>query len=365
MSLINRTILYVEDSETDRASLSDAIKLWNGAHEAEGKNFKIVFANNAEQARNAIESLRIDCALLDLRLPKADAAKEASQTGNDLVKSILGKRGVPLAVISGHPDELDRDGTVGDLIAAFNKGDVDAYENAVKWLGGQWQMLQVLADARASIDQTTSDVFVKRIWPQWKVLMTAADQDTSRMVTIISRQYMSHAAEWLGTDQPGNHPWHQFENYVIPPLIDHRSHTGDIFELDGALWIVLTPQCDMAENNVNSILLAKCEVDVAKYNKKLTKFKANRTDENASKDVRDLINQNIAKSEHFLPPLPGKESPVIVNFRELRVVERLHLENHLGDRRASVSMPFLPNLVQRFGAFLTRTGQPNIDVTSF
>jgi CheY-like chemotaxis protein len=362
--MIARTMLHVEDDPQNQASLVDAIEKWNDKFKAAGKRLDVIHAASAEAANVAAERSRIDCALLDLRLPEQPDDKPAAQTGRNLVKNLLTSRGIPMAVISGHPKDFDLEASAGGLIKTFDKGDADGYEKAVDWLGQQWQMLQVLADARAAIDQTTSEVFVKRIWPQWQALLDLAGANTGRMATIVSRQYMSHAAELLGTDRPGNEPWHPFESFIIPPVLDHRAHTGDIFEIDGVLWIVLTPPCDMAEDNGGVVLLAQCEVDNGKYNLKLAAFRKNRSNDNATA-IRNYVNQNISSANHFLPPLPNSENPTIVNFRELRVIGREDLAGHLANRRASVSMPFLPNLIQRFGAFLTRTGQPNIDVTHF
>jgi hypothetical protein len=54
---------------------------------------------------------------------------------------------------------------------------------------------------------------------------------------------------------------------------------------------------------------------------------------------------------------------MVVEFKTLRTVPSNDLD--LGKRIASIAPAFVPNLVQRFGAYVSRTGQPNIEVSHF
>jgi len=367
--MIARTMLHVEDDPQNQASLADAIAKWNEAFATEGKCFEVITAASAEAAMVAAERNRIDCALLDLRLPEQAADKPVAQTGRNLVNNLLTSRGVPMAVISGHPKDFDQESSAGGLIQTFDKGDPDGYDDAVAWLGNQWLMLGVLADARIAIERTASEVFVKRIWPQWQALLDASGTNAGRMATIVSRQYMSHAAELLGTDRPGNEPWHPFESYVVPPLLDHRAHTGDIFEIDDCYWIVLTPQCDMATGKTSTILLAHVRRGDETFAAQLAVHKdtgaSNEKKQKAQDRLTKFVNQSLEPKLHFLPPRAGTNEPLLVEFGNLKIVDLAALNELLKVRVASISQPFLANLTQRFGAFISRTGQPNIDVTNF
>jgi hypothetical protein len=83
-----------------------------------------------------------------------------------------------------------------------------------------------------------------------------------------------------------------------------------------------------------------------------------------NKYFRKLITQNIEVSQHFLPPLQAGP-PLMVQFTELTTRPLTELNGRLGDRKASVAPAFLPNLIQRFGAYMSRTGQPNIAARHF
>jgi hypothetical protein len=173
-------------------------------------------------------------------------------------------------------------------------------------------------------------------------------------------------AELLGIDGTDGPSWHPFENYVSPSLIENRAHTGDIFEIDEALWVVLSPQCDMTVGKIDNVLLAKCELGIKDWHEQIDKLRqaASKTAKREPTDfLRRFVNQGIETSKHFLPPLPGSAEPMLVQFSKIRTIPRLDLNNLLSQRKAAISAPFLSNLVQRFGAHLSRPGQPNIDVT--
>jgi hypothetical protein len=180
------------------------------------------------------------------------------------------------------------------------------------------------------------------------------------------RSYASHIAEILGLDSDDTAKWHPFENYIRPALQEARSHTGDIFQLDGMLWVVLTPQCDMATKKTKSVLLACCESNpkVETWKEAIAGLKSDSAKQKRSAEefLGKLINQ-AQPGSHFLPPLVNGQ-PMTVNFKHLRTIDLSELEGKLSDRIASISPPFLTNLTQRFGAYVSRVGQPNIDMAN-
>ncbi|MCP4621892.1 MAG: hypothetical protein GY844_36275 [Bradyrhizobium sp.] len=188
------------------------------------------------------------------------------------------------------------------------------------------------------------------------------------MIDIVSRQYASHIAESLGIDSDETVRWHPFENYVQPALQESRPHTGDIFKLDDALWVVLTPQCDMATQKAPTVLLARCDPNPAieEWKENIAGLRpdaSNNKKRAAERFFSRLVNQ-AEPALHFLPPLEG-EQPLMVDFKCLRIIDLIELQTKLSERLASVATPFLGNLTQRFGAYISRIGQPNIDPRHF
>lgn len=365
-----RYILFVEDDPKIIDLMEMAVETWNAANAEQGRRFVLEKCETADHARAALERTRYDAALFDLRLPGETKGRSSEPLGNELALYALGQLGIPVAIMSGNPGDIDARFKEFPIVSLFFKGQKDAYSSAVDWFGGWWDMMAVVAGSRKRIQSSSAEIFVKRLWPQWKdfAAIKLADGGHTSLMDIVTRQYASHVAELLGLDGPDNVKWHPFESYVIPSLWSHRAHTGDIFDFRGDLRIVLTPQCDMANSNVANVLLAKCsrgEQDWAQCVDNLKKADTDQKKDKAARYFRKMINQQLGASQHFLPPLPGEAEPVLVDFSDITVMPLDKVTVELPKRIASVAAPFLSNLTQRFGAYVSRVGQPNIDVMYF
>ena len=365
---MKKFILSVEDDPKNVDLFSDALTDWNAENVGSGKEFEPLLAGNYAEAVAHLDKYQIDCALLDLRLPENDKEQEKAATGNRLAEEILYSRGIPLAIISGHTGELDAALFSLKFINIFEKGDGDAYSKALGWFGDAWNMMEVLKGAKKRIDTSTAEIFAKRLWPQWQSFSKLENVDEEMLTKIISRQYVSHVADLASADITEAVGWHPYENFVIPSLYDNRAHTGDIFAISDENWIVLSPQCDMANQKISNVLLAKCLKSAEEWEAKLETLKKSTQEsqkDKLGKYFDKYLNQNLSQSEHFLPPIPGEKAPLIVSFSTIQTIPLTELNKILDKRRGSVSSPFLPNLIQRFGAFISRTGQPNLDIAHF
>ena len=358
-----KNILVVEDDEDMIMLMEDALECWNENNKINGRIFNAIYAKSSKEADQVLFDMKIDGALIDLRLPSDDCTeKENSENGNRLADAMLNENGIPIAIVSGNTREVDRD-RLSDLVKAFDKVD-DGYNQAVKWLANQWELMDALRSVRKKLEQSTAEVFVRRIWRNWSKITDTIGHDDHKLATLIARQYASHTAEFLSQDDD----WHPSENFIMPSYIADRAHTGDIFELEeNDFWVVLTPQCDMSTRRIPNVLLAKCLLGLDEWQEKRRVKKSggnasNNQRKKADNFFKELVNQNRSPSEHFLPPIPGEDDPLLVKFNEIRTIPLNELEKNLGKRVASVSPPFLGNLIQRFGAFISRTGQPNINI---
>lgn len=366
---MRKHILFVEDEATQQDMFVSAVTDWNAQNVEAGRIFTYHMAETVETAQEALNRIRCDAAMFDLRV-KGDDGGKAEPKGNELALLAMRQRGVPVAIISANTGEIEEDvrnaGAVGIFDKTDDQGDGNYYDRALAWLGNQWDMMEVLAAARKTMEGSAADIFLLRLWPRWKMFMDLEIADRAELEKIVTRQYVSHMADLLGLDDPENATWHPFENYVSPALMSSRAHTGDIFRFEGVLWVVLTPQCDMATQKVENVLLARCEqgiegwIDAVKVQKdgeaSNSKLKA------STGFLRKHLNQNLEASKHFLPPLPGETDPVLVNFSAVMTKPLDDLNGQLEHRVASIATPFLSNIIQRFGSYISRTGQPNIDM---
>jgi hypothetical protein len=324
-----------------------------------------------KKLNKALNFSRFDCALFDLRLPASDAGgRPASDAGKVLAEIGLRTFGIPVAVISGNPSDLGSVLGQSTLVKSWVKDGEASYNSAIEWFANLWDMMEILAAVRMRIQTSGADIFVRRVWPRWeefKKLKTAKNED---ITPIITRQYASHIAELLGIENSENPAWHPFENYISPALLDDRGHTGDIFRFEEELWVILTPQCDMANRKIKNVILAHCTFSgFDNWNANLAKLLDSveadtAAPEKVARYFKNLVNQNEEPSKHFLPPIE-EGRPLFVDFKDVMTMSLTEIDRSLGLRIASVAPPFLPNLTQRFGAYISRIGQPNIDIAHF
>lgn len=360
-------ILLVEDKEPQIDAFSTAVDDWNANNAKNGHLFELSVARSKIEAHAQLQKIKLNCALVDIRIPNDVEEKPQASNGNDVIKSLLSERGIPTAVISGNPKDLNEKVAKLKHVKVFDKGNKGEFAAAIDWFASHWAMMEVLRDARHTMEKASAEIFNKRLWPYWSDL--PSDMEKDGVAKIIARQYASHLSEMLGLDNADNVDWHPYEAYVSPSLNTERAHTGDIFEFDDELWIILTPQCDMATQKVGNVILALCTTDHADWPNAVT----NNSDPEASatkkksavKLLGNHVNQKLETSQHFLPPLPNETQPVMVQFGNLMTMPLIEINKKLGDRKISVSSPFLSNLTQRFGANISRTGQPNININMF
>lgn len=355
-------LLFVEDDKAQMSMFQDAVSDWNTEHPE--LIFDLVVATTYDDGVTMLDQLRLDAALLDLRLKGGDD----KLAGGRLADLCIQQYGIPAAIISGHPADFDQKALGHDMLAVFDKGDADPYEKAIKWFVTLAPMIDVLGGTRKSIQAWGASVFYGRVWPRWKSYEALAGLDGKQLVAIVSRQYASHVADMLGLDSEDSVKWHPFENYIQPAFHEARPHTGDLFRFDDGLWVILTPQCDMATQKVETVLMAYCETQThteewKQHAEALRATESKSKRDNAEKYFKKLVNQS-EPSQHFLPPLEDGK-PIIVQFKKFKTIGLAELKENLPKRIASVASPFLGNLTQRFGSYVSRTGQPNLDISHF
>jgi len=365
--VVQKHVLFVDDDATDLYSFNKAVGRWN--EENPDTQFVALIANSVAEAKSLLGSRRLDCALFDLKLGNGGPGVRGD--GNELVRLGLTDYGIPAGIISSNTQDVDQDLKRVRMLKAFDKGDEDPYGDALRWLAGQWAMMDVLAESRSEIRRTGAAIFRNQIWSQWENY-EKAEQNQNLLIRIVARQYAGQIAEHLGTASGDPAGWHPFEHYIQPAMLEERAQTGDIFHLEDGCWVVLTPACDLATGKAPVILLAHCREPTDKqgdplkdWDVRVAEF-ANKTLNKDGRKARDeyfkgLVNQSYP-GKHFLPPI-AEGRPMVVEFKTLRTVPSNDLD--LGKRIASIAPAFVPNLVQRFGAYVSRTGQPNIEVSHF
>jgi CheY-like chemotaxis protein len=338
-------VLLVEDQDDNIEAWKDQAAAHNADAQAKGFLVQSRFAKSVKEAEAALDRYKIDAVVVDLRLQAASGQPGApNDDGNVLMKHIANTHPVAMAVYSGQRAEADV--TDFSQVEVFDRG--GGLDPVFGWLGKQREMMAQLRSTRQSIERETARVFFRSIWPRWERWTTNAPKSRPLGETM-TRHVVAHVHDSMLYS--GGEIAHPEETYFIPPLKD-RLDTGDLVRDDEGIWMVVSPRCDMANAKVPTVLVALCSDKSAEWG--------------ANEKGRGAMSQHgKAPKWHFLPPMldvDGKpKGPWYVEFGHLRVVVAADVDGHLTKKRfASLAPQFVPSLVERFGAYFSRIGTPNL-----
>lgn len=356
--MTERTLLIVEDDPQTLESWQRDIREFN-------RNSGAPFQWVPEAARTKVEALKIlerisiDAAVIDLRIPVGGEGQPEDASGNEVLESIFSEIGIPTVVHSGHIQEVeDKFGT--SAILMLNKGNGSGMQ-ALNWLAEHEGLMSAMRAARKSIASETGRMFSQSIWPRWS--NTWKDMpDADVLSGVITRQLVNHVAEQLSLPPNQHHPE---EFYIVPPLSAERLATGDLLTIDDKDYVVVTPRCNISRTSYpKHFLLAQCERIGGGLWSELGGSLSNGSADKrrrAEDRLKSLANQGFEISQHFLPPC-GDKGPWLVSFKDVIAFPSENSEDLRLTRFAAIATPFIPNLVQRYAAYMGRIGQPDLDV---
>jgi hypothetical protein len=262
---------------------------------------------------------------------------------------------VPAVVYSGYTQEAS-ELVLRSEIRVIPKAKDGAME-ALHWLAEHDRLMSAMETTRKEIARESARLFSQSIWPRWKNTLKSIE-DAEVLAGVITRQTASHVAEQLGMPPAHHHPE---EFYIVPPLSD-RLGTGDLLKIADDTYVVVTPRCNIARDCYpNHLMLAICKPMEGILAGIRAQFKGDeKKQEKAVKELRRYATQGHSTGTHFLPAC-GDSGPWLVDFKEIMTVPSTEVRMLLAGRFASVASQFVPNLVQRYAAYLGRIGQPDLD----
>lgn len=344
-------VLIVEDDETKIQEWNDAITAHNADAAAKGFVIEYISAKSARDAKRQIELHWFDAVIVDLRLETEPGVSEANNDGNELVRQILAAQPVGLVVFTGQRSEADEASYGTPQVKVMDKG--DGLDQVFKWLTDNRDVFQRLRAAKAAFNREAAKIFFQSIWPRWKH-WTVGGPDDAALTEILARHMVAHVHDSLLS--AGGDTTHPEEAYFVPPL-KSRLDTGDMLDYDDRTWIVVTPRCDLArEPQIKTVVLAACEDVSDQWNKLVADKKGGA--------IQKFTQHNRSPKQHFLAPMQlgnTKRGPWMVQFHDIRSIPTQEaLTDLVGLRFASLSSLFIPSLVERFGAYFSRIGTPDL-----
>ena len=352
-----RLLLIAEDDESTIFTWQEDLGEFN-ANPDRTVTFRAEIVKDKRSAIALLERLHPDCAIVDLRLPSGDpndGTGAATSLGNDILETLLLESGIPAVVYSGYTQEASPL-VLGSQIKIIGKRGGGTTE-ALLWLADHGDLMEAMAATRLSIARESAKLFNRFIWPRWESGWRG--NGNQRLLTeVITRQIVSHLSEGLGAPPRFHHPE---EFYFAPALDPDHLGTGDMLNINGDVFVIVTPRCNMAKDTPRFLMLAACQSMGQQWTEIGAKVTDARKLESGLKELRRFATQAHATGTHFLPPFGGL-GPWLVDFKEIETVASAQAPELLKQRFASICPSFVPNLIQRFSAYIGRIGQPDLDV---
>lgn len=346
-------LLIVEDDKATIQSYEDNIESFNKSIDFE---ITPVIKDNIETAKKALTSPEYDAAIVDLKLSSNTTVLE----GIEIVNDIYNKLRFPVFIVSGSIGQVEyeentflkkrsRDGDFKDILneitAIYNTG-------ITKILGRSGQ-----------INDYLNKIFWNHLSNSLDVWVNDSSRSPEDKQKSLLRYTLLHMLEYL--DENNVHP---SEFYLTRPVKENLS-TGDLVLLNGNRYVVLTPACDFVyrssgDRNIRKAFLLK----IIELNDHFTNLEESIQKKEISKTLQGKLEKIITNNKpyyHFIPKHSAINAGIIDFQDKLSIpIEDIEagIKNKEIDRFATITLPFLKDLIERYSSYYARQGSPDFNV---
>lgn len=349
-------ILIVED---DKAIYNDVYKRNVDLFNKENKEHQItdVWIQSKDEAISALKNPDniFDGAIVDLDLMGSGGT---DTSGNEVVKEIKENLRFPTFVITGTrhhiSDELNVPSSVFNV---FDRDEVDVMDTLDKFKRIKATGILNLLNRNGKIEELIQNIFWNHIstsidnWALDNKRTSAEKEDSLLRYTIL------HMLEYL--DESKVHP---SEFYITRPVKESLS-TGDLITFGDNRFVVLTPACDFAQKKVSKVFLLRIK-DISEEVSGTDEIQTIEGLSNSKKGKLEKLIRNSSSYFHFIPQHNGINAGIIDFQHKLSMpIEEMEagIKSAEIDRFATISMPFLKDLIERYSSYYSRQGSPDFD----
>ena len=337
--------LLIEDSADDSASFQDTVKRLN--IEAEKEIYHLEIADTYSNAMEKI-SEKLNGIIVDIKL-------DESHSGNEIIREIVKKFRVPVAIFTGTPDTDQSDNSP---IKIYKKGETH-HEEIIKELCAvsDTGLFNVLGGT-GTIESVMTKIFWDNLYPQielWKGKKVQGVETEK----ILLRYAVSHIQELIDNEVPA---YVTEEMYISPPINDEIK-TGSIIQAktDNIYCIVLSPPCDLAIHNgkMKTDCILICEIDSQdEVNARI--IEGTTSESKQRKKIATALNNNYTDYYHWLPRNTLFAGGYI-NFRKVITYSPEELLKNFNHPLIKVQEGFVKSILSRFSSYYARQGQPDFN----
>lgn len=301
-----------------------------------------------------------DGAIIDLDLKQSGGT---DNSGNEVIKEVKENLRFPVFVISGTSHNLEKQ--LSEETSFFKVRDRDAefdfIEEFIKIFNTG---ITEILNRRGTIENYINNIFWNHLSSSLDLWKKDEKRSPSDKQKSLLRYTLLHLQEYLDLSVSGDlekyHPAEFFITKPVKPFI----FTGDILKTKkGIRCVILTPACDIDKKN-----------GVRKAEKILTlriiepkQVDSEFGNANMSTTKRNILKSIISNSRpryHFIPKA-GEIDKGIIDFQDKYSIPDSRLEKLIEDgeveRIATISSPFLKDVIARYSAYYSRQGSPDFD----
>lgn len=353
----NLEILVVEDSESVIETYRDMVDSHNRHDDLYNISIDSVKAlDEAIGKLNVLDKTYIG-AVVDLDLANSNGE---DQSGKKVIEFIKKNLRLPVYVISSTTfnlsgEELEE----SDLYKVYDRD--DDYEFIEDFIKIHSTGITDILNRTGKIEQFINTIYWDHLSSSllpWIEDEIRSEEDKKQSLI---RYCIMHLQEYLDMSSGGDDEFSDYfpAEFFITGPIKNRMFTGDIFTYNSCRYVAITPACDFGNNKADRILCLK----INELKKIDDRFIPLNMTSSAKKDLKPLLTNNKPRY-HFIPSLYFKNKSYdsgIIDFQNQTSFDFKEIsDNSKVERIATISQPFLKDLIERYSRYYARQGAPNI-----
>lgn len=358
-------LLIIDDDQEVLDEFSKSVDRFN--RDIEECKIKTYKEKSLAEADKILKYYKLDVAIVDLNLQENQSdSKVYNSDGNRVVEKVIENLRIPIYILTGEPAKLEPQYKNKNHITILIKGE-KTYSELLQELYERLSLKTIDYFSRDGyLEKEINNFYWNNLQKTLDTWNNVAQEHPDKIDKILSRHTVACLNEKFYVN--GNigcfDEYHPGEMYIIPPIKQHY-HTGDIVSKNDELFIILNPACDIVNKiNLDFYVLVRI-IDFSSLPKLQEKIKKESAPDtyfydSLNKDGKNCYNDYKANKKdrfHFLAKF-DKLNEQLIDFQQVVNVAEEEIAQY--DRIASMSSPFLKDIIARFSLYYARQGQPNL-----
>lgn len=354
-------LLIVEDDSNVIETYTRDINSFNRTNK--DLNIKETILSDKDQALDMLRNSDniFDGAIIDLDLKQSGGS---DNSGNEVIKEVKENLRFPVFVISGTSHNLDP--TLREETSLFKVRDRDTDFDFIEEIIIIYNTgITELLNRKGTVEKYINDIFWTHLSSSLDLWTTDQSRSPEDKQKSLLRYTLLHIQEYLDLNSLGDlEKYHPAEFFITKP-VKNNIFTGDILKNnDGKRSVILTPACDIDLKNGNRKadkiltlqIISPQDIDEEYGNSEMS---------NTKKTKLKSVIGNSNPRYHFVPQA-GEIDKGIIDFQDKLSIPGHELEEQIqkGDieRIATISSPFLKDVIARYSNYYSRQGSPDFDI---